>query len=114
MNGPFSESSVEENVNGMMAATNMWFSEQNKNPSFLPKEGEDVAIWLLVSVMSDSDTQHGYISDNRQTTSVGWWRLALLVNDVVILGTALDPRCCEYLFTNIGIEIFKYIVEFKC
>ncbi|XP_048319035.1 uncharacterized protein LOC107429040 isoform X1 [Ziziphus jujuba] len=92
MKGHFSESSVEENVSRMMAATNMWFSEQNKNPSLLPIEGEDIAVWLLVSVISDFDTQHGYISEDSQTNSVGCWRLALLVNNVVILGTTLDPR----------------------
>ncbi|CBI27851.3 unnamed protein product, partial [Vitis vinifera] len=27
-----------------------------------------------------------------QTNPVGWWRLALLVKNMVILGSALDPR----------------------
>lgn len=90
--GPFGDSNVEENVNRMMAAANMWFSEQTKNHSFLPFEEEDAAVWLLVSVVSDSDIANGYISGNSQTNSVGWWGLALLVNNMVILGTALDPR----------------------
>lgn len=111
MKGHFSESSVEENVSRMMAATNMWFSEQNKNPSLLPIEGEDIAVWLLVSVISDFDTQHGYISEDSQTNSVGCWRLALLVNNVVILGTTLDPRCYELLFTNLGIELFNTLLS---
>ncbi|KAF3431610.1 hypothetical protein FNV43_RR26341 [Rhamnella rubrinervis] len=90
--GPFGDSNVEENVNRMMAAANMWFSEQTKNHSFLPLEEEDTAVWLLVSVMSDSDIANGYISGNSQTNLVGWWGLALLVNNMVILGNALDPR----------------------
>ncbi|XP_062162867.1 uncharacterized protein LOC133869800 isoform X2 [Alnus glutinosa] len=91
--GPgFSNSNVEEHVNGIMAATKMWFSESSENSSFLPSEGEDVAVWLLVSTISDSNAQHNFIQSDRQNHSVGCWRLALLVKNMVILGTALDLR----------------------
>ncbi|PON97232.1 Guanine nucleotide-binding protein, beta subunit [Trema orientale] len=87
----FRDSNVEGHVNGMVAATNMWFSDQANDDPFLPLDGEDIAVWLLVSATSDSDAEHDYISGDYQTKSVGWWRLALLVKNMVILGTALDP-----------------------
>lgn len=95
-----------------MAATNMWFSEQTKNHSFLPLEGEDIAVWLLVSVISDSDVANGYISGNSQKNSVKWWGLALLVNNMVILGTELDPRYYEWLITNIVIGLFDGLWQY--
>ncbi|GMY25815.1 hypothetical protein FCV25MIE_21057 [Fagus crenata] len=89
--GPvFSNSSVEEHADGIMAATKTWFSENSGNNSFLPLNGEDIAVWLLVSAISNSDAQH--IPSECQNSSVGWWRLALLVKDMVMLGSALDPR----------------------
>ncbi|KAG2702527.1 hypothetical protein I3760_06G093900 [Carya illinoinensis] len=88
----FSNSNVEEHINGIMAATKMWFSDNSANNSFLSFEGEDIAVWLLVSTISDSDAQHDYIPSYYQNHSVGGWRLALLVKDKVVLGCALDPR----------------------
>ncbi|KAK0574811.1 hypothetical protein LWI29_029475 [Acer saccharum] len=74
-----------------MDATKNLFLEHNENNSFLPSEGKDVAIWLLVQSVSDSDAQHDYSSDC-QTNPTGLWRLALLVKNMVILGSPLDPR----------------------
>ncbi|XP_041015205.1 uncharacterized protein LOC121257969 isoform X2 [Juglans microcarpa x Juglans regia] len=88
----FSNSNVEEHINGIMAATKMWFSDNSVNNSFLSFEGEDIAVWLLVSTISDSDAQDDYIPSYCQNHSVGGWRLALLVKDKVVLGCALDPR----------------------
>ncbi|XP_062111488.1 uncharacterized protein LOC133822987 isoform X2 [Humulus lupulus] len=87
----FRDTNVEGCVHRMITATNMWFSEQTNNDSSLQLDGEDVAVWLLVSVMPDSDVNHDYISSDYQTKSVGWWRLALLVKNTVIMGSALDP-----------------------
>ncbi|RVW57988.1 Replication protein A 70 kDa DNA-binding subunit B [Vitis vinifera] len=50
------------------------------------------SVWLLVATLSDSDTQHDNQMNDCQTNPVGWWRPALLVKNMVILGSALDPR----------------------
>ncbi|KAL5553593.1 hypothetical protein UlMin_040994 [Ulmus minor] len=86
----FCDPVVDGHVNRMMAATKKSLSEQAMDGSFQPLEGENIAVWLLVSVMSDSDAQDDYISGYRMN-SVGWWRLALLVKNTVILGSAMDP-----------------------
>lgn len=88
----FSNINVEGHVNRMVAATNMWFSESTNDDSFSPLDGEDIAIWLLVSVVSDSDAEHDYIPGNYRAKSIGWWKLALLVKNTIIFGSALDPR----------------------
>ena len=87
---------MDGHVNRMMAATNMWFSEQTNDDSFQSLD-EDIAVWLLVSVPSDSEAQHDSKSGDYETNSAGWWKLALLVNNMVIPGSALYPRCFEYL-----------------
>lgn len=84
---------VDLHINKIMAATKMWFSKHNENYTFLPLGGESIAVWLLVATLSDSDTQHDNQMNDCQTNPVGWWRLALLVKNMVILGSALDPRC---------------------
>ena len=94
-----------------MAATKMWFSENSENSSFLPSEGEDIAVWLLVSTISDSNAQHNYIPSDCQNHSVRCWRLALLVKNMVILGTALDLRC-KVLFRTLvlmGCQITNFV-----
>ncbi|KAJ9707739.1 hypothetical protein PVL29_000014 [Vitis rotundifolia] len=83
---------VDLHINKIVAATKMWFSKHNENYTFLPLGGESIAVWLLVSTLSDCDTQHDNQMNDCQTNPVGWWRLALLVKNMVILGSALDPR----------------------
>lgn len=83
---------VDFHINKIMAATKMWFSKHNENYTFLPLGGESIAVWLLVATLSDSDTQHDNQMNDCQTNPVGWWRLALLVKNMVILGSALGPR----------------------
>ncbi|KAL6192894.1 hypothetical protein ACLB2K_033980 [Fragaria x ananassa] len=73
---------MEEHVNQMMASISKTLSSY---------EGEDVAICLLV-LSSDSDAQHDYELGNCHPNPVGRWRLALMVKNMVILGTALDSR----------------------
>ncbi|KAK8488689.1 hypothetical protein V6N11_019853 [Hibiscus sabdariffa] len=73
-------------IDEIITATKLGFSG-HKDCSFLPLEDEDVAIWLLVS-----DAQHEHLSSNCQANMSGWWRLALLVKDRIILGGTLDPR----------------------
>ena len=78
---------MEEHVNQMMAST-------SKNQfSF---EGEDAAVCLLVS-SSDSEPQQDYESGDCRPNPVGQWRLALMVKNMVIFGTALDSRCIDLL-----------------
>lgn len=85
-----------------MDATKIWFSEHSKNHSSPPLEGEDIAIWFLVSTVHESDAQHDYESNECQRNPVGRWRLALLVKNTMILGKALDIRC---LFLKKKVEI---------
>ena len=84
---------VNLHINKIMASTKMWFSKHNENNTFLPLEGESLAVWLLVSTLSDFDTQHDNQMNDCQMNPVGWWRLALLVKNMVILGSTLEPRC---------------------
>ncbi|PQP91673.1 uncharacterized protein Pyn_09746 [Prunus yedoensis var. nudiflora] len=78
-----SYSDIEEHINELVAATS--------NDQF-SLEGEDIAVWLLVSSSSDSDAQQDYVSDDCDSNSVGRWRLALMVKNMLIFGSALDPR----------------------
>ncbi|KAA8532878.1 hypothetical protein F0562_033005 [Nyssa sinensis] len=91
--GPtFIDSDGKDHINEIMAATKKSFSKQGENHVFLPLDGEDIAIWLLVSTISDFDVQNDCQSSDCKINPAGWWRLALLVNNMVILGSALDPR----------------------
>ncbi|XP_040373477.1 uncharacterized protein LOC112196523 isoform X6 [Rosa chinensis] len=83
MNFPVSSHfDMEEHVNQIMASTS--------KKQFL-SEGEDVAVCLLVS-SSDFDAQQDYESGDCHPNPVGRWRLALMVKNTVIFGTALDSR----------------------
>ncbi|KAJ9174145.1 hypothetical protein P3X46_017205 [Hevea brasiliensis] len=88
----FSYSNVEAHINRPMDATKLWFSEHSKNHTFPPLEGEDIAVWFLVSTVHDSDAQHDYELTDRHINPVGCWRLALLVRNKIILGSILDTR----------------------
>uniref|UniRef100_A0A6N2M7V0 FYR C-terminal domain-containing protein n=1 Tax=Salix viminalis TaxID=40686 RepID=A0A6N2M7V0_SALVM len=88
----FHYSTVEEQINGIVDATKLWFSENSECYSLPPLDGEDIAIWLLVSTIPELETQEDYISSDCGINPVGWWRLALLVKNMLILGGALDPR----------------------
>ncbi|KAF8399648.1 hypothetical protein HHK36_015517 [Tetracentron sinense] len=83
---------MEDHTNDIMAATKSWFSGASEDCAFLPSKGEDIAVWLLVSTVSDSEAQNDYQSNDCSTSTVGSWRLALLVKNTVILGGSLDPR----------------------
>ncbi|MBA0743969.1 hypothetical protein Gogos_006615, partial [Gossypium gossypioides] len=85
----FSYDDMKERIDEITTSTKFWFSK-HKDSSFLPLEGKDVAIWLLV--LTNSDAQHEHLSSNRLANTSRWWRLALLVKDTMILGSTLDPR----------------------
>ncbi|WCJ21520.1 DNA binding [Euphorbia peplus] len=88
----FRNSNVEAQVNRLMDATKIHFSQHSKNHSFSSLEIEDIGIWFIVSSAWDTDCQHDFASRDCQTSPAGWWRLALLVKNTLILGSALDPR----------------------
>ncbi|KAK2975934.1 hypothetical protein RJ640_008034 [Escallonia rubra] len=81
----------EKHINGMVDAIKLRL-EGGENHAFLPKDGQDVAIWLLISTVSDPVFQHGYQSIDCQVSPIGLWRLAVVVKNTVIMGDALDPR----------------------
>ncbi|VYS47194.1 unnamed protein product [Arabidopsis thaliana] len=82
-----SHSTIEDNVDMILAATKLWFSKGVNNKTLVPAEVKDTAIWLLVSTDLDSDAKC-----DRVESPVRCWRLALLVKDQLILGSQLDPR----------------------
>ncbi|KAL0430009.1 UNVERIFIED_CONTAM: hypothetical protein Sradi_0626900 [Sesamum radiatum] len=75
-------------INEIMDATRTWFSGRNENHVFSPKD-KDVAIWLLITTVSDPDSQC-YQPCEQEANLDRCWRLALLVNNTVIIGSALD------------------------
>ncbi|XP_011078644.1 uncharacterized protein LOC105162332 [Sesamum indicum] len=75
-------------INEIMDATRNWFSGRNENQAFSPKD-KDVAIWLLISTAADPDSQC-YKPCEQEANLGRCWRLALLVNNTVIIGSALD------------------------
>ncbi|KAL0424870.1 UNVERIFIED_CONTAM: hypothetical protein Sradi_1021800 [Sesamum radiatum] len=75
-------------INEIMDATRTWFSGRNENHVFSPKD-KDVAIWLLISTVPDPDSQC-YQPCGQEANLDRCWRLALLVNNTVIIGSALD------------------------
>ncbi|KFK28994.1 hypothetical protein AALP_AA7G075200 [Arabis alpina] len=82
-----SNSSIEDRIDMILAATKLWFSKGINNKTLIPAEVKDTAIWLLVCTDVDSDAKC-----DRVENSAKCWRLALLVRNQVILGTQLDPR----------------------
>lgn len=91
---------MDANLELTNTATASSFSKHSEKCSFRPSEEEDSAIWLLVSTISDSDAQHDRMSSDCQKNPVRLWRLALLVKNMVILGSPLDPRCYVVLLVK--------------
>ncbi|OVA10994.1 FY-rich [Macleaya cordata] len=90
--GPSASADVEEQIKGIMAATEVCFSDSGEDHAFLSSNGEDMAVWLLISAAGDSEAQYEHQANGIKPCSVGCWRLALLVKNTLILGSALDPR----------------------
>lgn len=97
-------------------ATTSLFSKHSEKSSFCPSVGEDSAIWLLVSTISDSDAQHNCMSRDCQKNPVRFWRLALLVKNRVILGSPLDPRCYVVYCPSFNLDFLITEIEqfFRC
>ncbi|GLT36955.1 hypothetical protein SLA2020_113000 [Shorea laevis] len=81
---------MKEHIDEIMAVTKAWVSKNTDNCCLLPSE-TNVAVWLLVSNFSESGASYKHTSGHCQENPVKRWRLALLVKNMVILGSALDP-----------------------
>lgn len=73
----------------IIEATKMWFSGRNDDHVFSP-EDNDVAAWVLISTASDPDHEYCQSSEQEEENVGGSWRLALLVNNMVITGSIVD------------------------
>ncbi|XP_057531121.1 uncharacterized protein LOC130809378 isoform X3 [Amaranthus tricolor] len=76
-------------VRKLEEATMMWFSRNTGANISYPREGEDIAVWLLIRTSSESDGQSTCYSHNCHFDSDGCWRPGLLIKNTVILGSAL-------------------------
>ncbi|XP_022878359.1 uncharacterized protein LOC111396224 isoform X9 [Olea europaea var. sylvestris] len=73
----------------IMNATKMWFSGMGEN-QILPVQNKDMAVWLLISTPSDTDSQCCQSSSGGEANLARCWRLALLAKNMVIMGRTLD------------------------
>ncbi|KAJ8548037.1 hypothetical protein K7X08_021273 [Anisodus acutangulus] len=89
---------TEEIINEITDVTKMSFLEMSDNRSFYSVEDNDVAIWLLISTAPDQNSP-AYQSSEQQSDPAHCWRLALLVNNTMIMGNSLDPRATAIGFS---------------
>lgn len=73
----------------IMDATKMWSSDRGDNHVF-STDDKDVAAWLLISTASDLDHESYQSSEQEEANAERCWRLALLVNNMVITGSVVD------------------------
>lgn len=83
------EYKTEALVAEIMDATKMWSSRRSDNHLF-SAEDKDVAAWLLISTASDLDDESYHSCEQEKENADRCWRLALLVNNMVITGSVLD------------------------
>ncbi|RZR94859.1 hypothetical protein BHM03_00023621 [Ensete ventricosum] len=84
----FSAAQEMEHMQEILKA-NDWVTEDAANP--LPLR-QDIAVWILVSAASDLEDQVAYQLKEPNRRPDRWWRLALLLKNMVIMGSVLDPR----------------------
>ncbi|KAL6528019.1 hypothetical protein OROHE_014969 [Orobanche hederae] len=89
-------------VDEIMDATRMAFSGGNENHVFSP-EDKDVAVWVLISTVTSPDSQPYQSCEQEEAKLGGCWRLALLVNNMVITGSAMDEGAAAATSTGHGI-----------
>lgn len=89
---------TEEIINEITDVTKMSFLEISDNQPFCSLEDKDVAIWVLISAAPDSNSS-AYQSSEQHSDPDHWWRLALLVNNTMIMGNSLDPRATAIGFS---------------
>lgn len=87
---------TEEIINEIIDVTKMSFLEISDDRPFCSLEDKDVAIWLLISTAPDPNSP-AYQYSEQQSDPVHWWRLALLVNNTMIMGNSLDTRYSQHL-----------------
>ncbi|KAH6797846.1 hypothetical protein C2S52_022400 [Perilla frutescens var. hirtella] len=85
----------------IMDATKMWFSGRSDNHVFSPDD-KDIASWVLISTTSDPDYEYDQSSEQEEANVGGYWRLALLVNNMVITGSIVDGGGAAAAATSIG------------
>ncbi|KAK6157819.1 hypothetical protein DH2020_012067 [Rehmannia glutinosa] len=95
------ECKMEALVDEIMDATRTWFSRSSENHIFSP-EDKNAAVWLLISTVSDPDSQ-SYQSCEQEANLGGCWRLALLVNNMVITGSVVDRGAAAVTSVGHGI-----------
>ncbi|XP_073145770.1 uncharacterized protein [Henckelia pumila] len=96
------ESMAEEIIDDIMDATKQWFSETARKENHVSSaEDKDVAVWLLISVV-DRDSQHCQ-SSAQHANLLGHWRLALLINNTVIIGSAISQGAAAVTSPGFGI-----------
>lgn len=84
----FSAAQEMEHMQEILKA-NDWVTEDAANPLLLR---QDIAVWMLVSAASDLEDQVAYQLKEPNRHPDRWWRLALLLKNMVIMGSVLDPR----------------------
>ncbi|PHU02223.1 hypothetical protein BC332_27474 [Capsicum chinense] len=89
---------TEEIINEIIDVTKMSFLEISDDRPFCSLEDKDVAIWLLISTAPDPNSP-SYQYSEQQSDPVHWWRLALLVNNTMIMGNSLDTRATAMGFS---------------
>lgn len=96
------ESVTEEIIHEIMDATKQWFSETVRIENHVSStEDKDVAVWLLISIV-DRDSQHCQ-SSAQHANLLGDWRLALLINNTVIIGSAISQGAAAVTSSGYGI-----------
>ncbi|KAL1551154.1 hypothetical protein AAHA92_19033 [Salvia divinorum] len=81
---------TEALVTEIMDATKIWSSGRSDNNHLFSAEDKDVAAWLLISTASDLDDESYHSCEQEKESADRCWRLALLVNEMVITGSVLD------------------------
>ncbi|KAG8366476.1 hypothetical protein BUALT_Bualt17G0083900 [Buddleja alternifolia] len=95
------ECNPEALIDQIMDATKMWFSGTSVN-HFFPPDDKDVAVWLLISTVPEPDSQC-YQSCELEANQIRCWRLALLVNNTVIMGSAVGQGVAAVTSAGHGI-----------
>ncbi|URD96691.1 hypothetical protein MUK42_29338 [Musa troglodytarum] len=89
----FSAAQDMECMQGILKS-NDWVTEDAANP--LPLR-QDIAVWILVSAASDLEDQVAYQLKKPNRHPDRLWRLALLLKNMVIMGSVLDSRASSAL-----------------
>ncbi|CAI9096435.1 OLC1v1032586C2 [Oldenlandia corymbosa var. corymbosa] len=84
------EYTQDELLTDVLGATKVRLSGSNVNHLTHPVDNEDGAVWLLISTVPNTEFDDPFESWGAQMNEVGCWRLALLVEGMVVMGRPLD------------------------